>query len=82
MESFSGGMWKSLSCYLFVLFLFLWIPEVGGVLSQYIVRVWKGAKFRARVFPMIFMNADKSHIFRAVSEKKLEMGQRGSDVLL
>lgn len=33
---------------------------------------WKIARFHARVLQIIFMNADKSHIFREVSGKIIE----------
>lgn len=66
----------------FCLFYFLRYQMCSGVFSQCIVRVGKGARFHARVFPIIFMDADMSHIFRGVSEKKIETVQRGIDTLL
>lgn len=76
-ETFPGGMQKSLSCYISVSFSFFRYPKFSAVFSQSIVRVWKGARFHARLFPIIFMNADKSHIFSgAVSGKRAENGAK------
>lgn len=59
------------------LFCFFGYQKYSGVFSPCTVRVWKGAKFHARMFTIIFINADKWHIFRVVSAKKRLERDRG-----
>lgn len=66
------------ACYIFVFFFcFFGYQKYSGVFSPCTVRVWKGAKSHARMFPIIFINADKWHIFRVVSAKKRLERDRG-----
>lgn len=64
--------WRNaeVACVLYIFFLSFFFYVFGfqshsGVFSHRIARRWTAARFHARLFPIIFMNADKSHIFRA-----------------